>query len=78
MRTEILVNNQSLELKEDLAMAFTYSISDIRQPEKRQTDFSKTIRIPGTKLNNQIFSHIYKIDKVLNTTNYNVNFGTCF
>lgn len=78
MRTEILVNNQQLELKEDLAMAFTYSISDIRQPEKRQTDFSKTIRIPGTKLNNQIFSHIYKIDKVLNTTNYNVNFTPDF
>lgn len=78
MRTEILVNNQSLELREDLAMAFTYSISDIRQPEKRQTDFSKTIRIPATKLNNQIFSHIYKIDKVLNTTNYNVNFTPDF
>lgn len=78
MRTEILVNNQQLELREDLAMAFTYSISDIRQPEKRQTDFSKTIRIPGTKLNNQIFSHIYKIDKVLNITNYNVNFTPDF
>lgn len=78
MRTEILVNNQQLELREDLAMAFTYSISDIRQPEKRQTDFSKTIRIPGTKLNNQIFSHIYKIDKVLNTTNYNLNFTPDF
>lgn len=78
MRTEILVNNQQLELKEDLAMAFTYSISDIRQPEKRQTDFSKTIRIPGTKLNNQIFSHIYKIDKSLNTTNYNLNFTPDF
>lgn len=78
MRTEILVNNQQLELRDDLAMAFTYSISDIRQPEKRQTDFSKTIRIPGTKLNNQIFSHIYKIDKVLNTTNYNLNFTPDF
>lgn len=78
MKTEIIVNNQQLELRDDLAMAFTYSISDIRQPEKRQTDFSKTIRIPGTKLNNQIFSHIYKIDKVLNTTNYNLNFTPDF
>jgi hypothetical protein len=74
MNTEIIVNNQSLELTEDLSMAFTYSISDIRQPEKRQTDFSKTITIPATKQNNQIFSHIYKIDKLINTTNYNVNF----
>jgi len=74
MNTEIIVNNQSLQLTEDLSMAFTYSISDIRQPEKRQTDFSKTITIPGTKQNNLIFSHIYKIDKLINTTNYNVNF----
>lgn len=74
MNTEIIVNNQSLQLTEDLSMAFTYSISDIRQPEKRQTDFSKTITIPATKQNNQIFSHIYKIDKLINTTNYNVNF----
>lgn len=78
MNTTIYINGQQLELNENLAMAFTYSIADIREPDKRQTDYSKTITIPATKNNNKIFSSIFQIDKIITTTNYSINFAPDF
>lgn len=51
----------ALDLFEDIEIPLTYTILDIREPDKRKTNFSKTIRIPGTKNNNKIFNHIYEI-----------------
>ena len=51
----------ALDLYEDVAIPITFSILDIREPEKRRTSWSKTITIPGTKNNNRIFSHVYEL-----------------
>jgi hypothetical protein len=52
---------RELDLFDDVAIPITYTILDIREPEKRKTSWSKTITIPGTKNNNRIFSHIYQM-----------------
>jgi hypothetical protein len=51
----------ALDLYEDIEIPLNFTILDIRQPEKRKTNFSKTILLPGTKNNNRIFNHIYEI-----------------
>lgn len=51
----------ALDLYADIPIPITFSILDIREPEKRRTSWSKTITIPGTKNNNRIFSHVYEI-----------------
>lgn len=51
----------SIDLYDDVPIPITFSILDIREPDKRKTSWSKTITIPGTKNNNRIFSHIYEI-----------------
>jgi hypothetical protein len=51
----------ALDLYDSIPVPITYSILDIREPEKRRTSWSKTITIPGTKNNNRIFSHVYEI-----------------
>ena len=51
----------TLDLYDSIPVPITYSILDIREPEKRRTSWSKTITIPGTKNNNRIFSHVYEI-----------------
>lgn len=51
----------ALDLYDSIPIPITYSILDIREPEKRRTSWSKTITIPGTKNNNRIFSHVYEI-----------------
>lgn len=51
----------SLDLFEDAEMPLNYTILDVREPDKRKTNFSKTITLPGTKNNNTIFNHVYEI-----------------
>jgi len=51
----------SLDLYEDSEMPLNYTIVDVREPDKRKTNFSKTITLPGTKNNNRIFNHVYEI-----------------
>lgn len=71
MRTEIYVNNQRLELFEDIPMSLNFAIADIREPEKRNTSYSKTITIPGSKVNNRIFSHAYEISGLVYGLDFN-------
>ena len=47
---------------DDIPVSLNFSIADIREPQKRSAAFSKTITIPGSKNNNNLFKHIYQID----------------
>jgi len=67
----IFVNNESIDLLEDVSIPITYSIADIRNPEQRQGTFTKTISIPGTKTNNKLFSHIFRVSKLSQSTDFN-------
>ena len=67
----IFVNNENIDLLEDVSIPITYSIADIRNPEQRQGTFTKTIAIPGTKTNNKLFSHIFKVSKLSLSTDFN-------
>ena len=52
----------NVDLLEDVPVSLNYSILDIRNPENREGNYSKTITIPGTKLNNELFTDIFEID----------------
>lgn len=52
---------RKLDLYEDVDIPLNYSIIDVREPDKRKTSWSKTIKVPGTNNNNRIFQHIYQI-----------------
>lgn len=80
LRTQIFINKTSVDLLEDISIPATYSIVDIREPEKRNTAYTKTVSLPGTATNNKLFSHIWNLGTVLNTsgvttTNFNPNFN---
>lgn len=51
-----------VDLYDDIPFTLTYNIADIRNPDKRNGSFSKTIRIPGSDLNNAILGNIFEID----------------
>lgn len=55
----IRYKTQEFDLEDDIQFPLNYSILDIRQPDKRKSDFSKTISLPGTKNNNKIFQQIF-------------------
>jgi hypothetical protein len=64
---------QSLNLIENVSLPITYSIADIRNPDKREGTFTKTISLPGTKTNNTLFSNIFNISKVTTGIEFNPN-----
>lgn len=52
---------ESLDLSDNEPFPLNYNIADIRQPEKRNAYFSKTITLPGTKKNNIFFNNIFEV-----------------
>jgi len=59
MITEIIVEQQRLDLFEDLGAELNYAIDDIKDFSARNTNYSKTINVPGNANNNKVFGHIY-------------------
>lgn len=65
--TELWINNQRVDLKEDFPISLNYSIADISKPDTRQTSYSKTISIPASKDNRQLFSYIFELSNYVET-----------
>jgi len=60
MITEIYIENTRLDLSKDLSSEYTYAIDDIQDFASRNTNFSKTIILPGNAINNKIFGHTFE------------------
>lgn len=61
LRSAVIVEGNMLDLLQEVEADFTFSIQDIREPDSRRTDFSKTIEIPGTPRNNALFAHLFDV-----------------
>jgi hypothetical protein len=78
---EVLVEGRRLDIKDGLDFSFNYSIADVRDPNKRSTEYSKTIVCPSTPSNDELFGNIWDVnisnhnDPVLTNieTNFNPN-----
>lgn len=51
-----------LDIDGNSGITLTFAIADIREPGKRNTPWSKTVTLAGTKKNNQLLGHIFEID----------------
>jgi hypothetical protein len=76
---EVLIEGKRLDVFEGFDFSFNYGVADIRNPEKRSTEYSKTINCPATKNNDALFGHIYDVNISnnydANTSNIDVNFN---
>lgn len=62
IRCEILIPSSGvIELYDNVPISLTYQIADIKDPQKRHADYSKTITVPGTANNNKMFQMIFDI-----------------
>lgn len=79
MRTEIFLENEPLDIYDDLDTAFTFAIDDVKDFGSKNTNFSKTIVIPGNAVNNKAFGHVFAVgssnfyDPLLDNYGYNFN-----
>jgi hypothetical protein len=70
----IVSNTWNVDLYDSVPMPINKSIVDIREPDKRQSDYSKSLTIPGTANNHSIFSAIFNLDRAtINTSSLNFN-----
>lgn len=76
--TEIYIENQRLDLTKDLSADFTYNIDDIKDFASRNTNFSKTIVLPGNAVNNKLFGHIFEFGSSNFTDDNQPNVGYNF
>ena len=75
---KVYINNEQIDINEGISLALTYAIADIKEPEKRNTTFSKTAYAPGTQLNNKFFGQIWNVNTSINssgTINFNPSFN---
>ncbi len=63
MRTEIFINEQSIDVGSE-PIALNYSIADINKIQSRSTDFSRTITVPATSTNQQVFGFATDINSL--------------
>lgn len=79
MITEIFIEGQPLDLSKDLSSEYTYAIDDIKDFSARNTNYSKTIVLPGNATNNKLFGHIFEFtsknfyDSSTDNVGYNFN-----
>lgn len=60
----LFIENKEVELNETVQVAITKQFEELSNPTTIINDWSKTVSIPFTVKNNNIFGHIYNIDKL--------------
>lgn len=78
MKTKVYINGEVIDVSDDISIPITYAISDIRDPSKKDTSYSKTVILPGTQNNNKFFGQIWNVNVSINssgTTNFNPQFN---
>ena len=62
------ITNRRLDTFGDVNTLITRSIADIREPQSRSSEWSKTITLPGTKSNNIIFSQLFEVEQTISSS----------
>lgn len=73
MATERLLfdGNIDIPFEGGLRPAITFAINDIKETADRKGDFSKTIKLPSSKVLDKFFNHIFEINTVTQSFNPN-------
>jgi hypothetical protein len=73
MKTELYINGNLVDITDGIPIPLTYQITDITEPDKRKGNRSKTITLPGTQKNMNIFHTCFDV-RLTDGTSGVVNF----
>jgi hypothetical protein len=68
MRNELVIGGYSIDTIEDIDINITKEVYNIDDPSKRQSDFSKSVDIPGSKLNDFVFKSLFDVSFSIRNT----------
>lgn len=69
--TILYINDKKVELSEDISILLTKSRTDYLNPTAVKNSFSKTVTLPGTIDNNELFNEIWQLDRTQWTGAFN-------
>lgn len=75
---ELFVEKQRIDVNETFSTLLTLAIDDIKDFGAKNTTFSKTIVLPGTKNNNKVFGNIFDVNVRNNYDPSATNIGNNF
>jgi hypothetical protein len=76
MRNELIIGGYSIDTIEDLDINITKEVYNIDDPSKRQSDFSKSVDIPGSKANDFVFKSLFDVNfSIRNSDQLNPDFN---
>ena len=76
MRNELFIGGYSVDTIETLDISITKSVYSIVDPSKRQSDYSKTVAIAGSKNNDNIFKSLFDVNfSIRNSDQLNPDFN---
>lgn len=76
MNYKLIINNQNVEIENaelsNVSIALTKQYESLSNPTLYFSEWSKSISVPFTSINNKIFSNIFRCDSVLTTKDLDV------
>lgn len=75
---QLYINGHLADVKENENILFQKQRTDYTNPTIVKNSFTKTVKLPGTDNNNQIFNNIWKLDRVQWTNAFNASKRTPF
>jgi hypothetical protein len=65
MKTQLFIENYEIELNDEVQFLLNKQFEKLSNPTVIKADWSKTVSIPFTAQNNEIFGHIYRPDRMI-------------
>jgi hypothetical protein len=75
---ELYIEGFKVDIDQKISVQLSFAIDDVANFSSRETGFSKTIILPGTGRNNQIFGYIYDLGSFNYESPNNANIGSVF
>jgi hypothetical protein len=77
MITELYIENYKADITSDVDAMLSFAIDDVKDFGSRNTNYSKTLILPGTANNNKIFGNIFSVNQysISDGTKPNVNYN---
>lgn len=69
---KLIVLGQELEVEGELGFGLNYNIDDVKDPSKRNGNYSKSITLAGTKKANKLLGNLYDINSDFTFFNPNI------
>jgi len=57
----LIINGTEIDLSDGVPFPLNFSIADVKEPEKRKRNYSRSIVLPGTRKNLEFFSSTYDL-----------------